>query len=209
MRFLGDYINDDICKFKGACFEADVVFDADYPIQPPHVKFIEPIPYHPNVYRDDNKHGEVCISVLHRPGRDAWNPGESADVRWNTSFTMRAICVSILDLLGHPNIGGGTPASASVNSVFKNDQALFQKKTAECAVSSRESAPKDVFERAAREKERWDRICKEHAVRLSAAEEEEERMLAVAKAAAAARLQGSSMIPAAPQFSDDETPSPG
>jgi hypothetical protein len=63
-----------------------------------------------------------------------------------------------MDLLGHPNMNGGTPASAAVNGVLLRTPEEFAQKTAECARLSREKAPQDVFERAARDKQQYDAI---------------------------------------------------
>jgi ubiquitin-conjugating enzyme E2 G1 len=214
MRFLGggfglpDYINDDTCKFKGACFEAELKFCSEYPFQPPQFKFIEPIPYHPNVYHDDSQHGNICISMLHKPGTDAFNAGESMDQRWKSDYTIRAIGVNVLDLLGHPNMGGGTPASAAINGVLRDPKgiAIFQAKTEECAKLSRDKAPKDVFERAALEKAEYDSIHAAYYAQLAADRcrfEEEARA-----AAAAATLDPEKQSPIG-GFDDDDTPSAG
>jgi ubiquitin-protein ligase len=218
---LPDYANDSVCKFKGACFEADLKFDAEYPFQPPALKFIEPIPYHPNVYRDDRRHGDICISILHKSGVDAFNEGESSDVRWKSEYSIRAICVHVLDLIGHPNMNGGTwppvflsqplsrshfrvvgtPASAAVNSVLRQTPDVFAVKTEECAKQSRAKAPKDVFERALRDKTDYDALHAEYYRKLvdDRAKEAEERR----------RLEELSAVCREPPVFDDDTPSSG
>jgi ubiquitin-protein ligase len=154
LRFLcggGDlplYANDAQCNFKGACFEADLTFDHAYPIDPPTLKFIEPIPYHPNVYSESRRHGEVCISLLHKAGIDPLNAGETASQRWKVSYGIACICTHVLDLLGHPNMNGGSPADASVNGVLLHTPEIFVKRTEECARLSRAKAPDGIFERA-------------------------------------------------------------
>ncbi len=155
---MPDYANDDVCKFKGACFEATLFFNEEYPIQPPVLKFIEPIPYHPNVHHDDARHGDVCISILHRSGVDGFNAHESSSERWKPNYGICEICVHVMDLLGHPNMNGGTPASAAVNGVLLRTPEEFAQKTAECARLSREKAPQRVFERAVDDKKKYDEI---------------------------------------------------
>lgn len=44
-----------------------------------------PLRRHPNVFPD----GKVCISILHPPGEDAFNPQESAAERWSPVHTVR------------------------------------------------------------------------------------------------------------------------
>ncbi len=41
---------------------------------PPEVKFITKM-WHPNIFPD----GKVCISILHAPGKDEFNPQERED----------------------------------------------------------------------------------------------------------------------------------
>jgi ubiquitin-protein ligase len=217
---LPDYANDDVCKFKGACFEADLRFDAEYPFQPPALKFIEPIPYHPNVHRDDRRHGDICISILHKSGVDAFNEGESSEVRWKSEYSIRAIGVHVLDLLGHPNMNGGTspaslskplsrshfrvagaPASAAVNGVLLHTPEIFAQKTEECAKQSRASAPKDVFERALQDKADYDALHAEYYRKLVHEKEKE--------AEEQRRLAERSAVNREPPVFDDDTPSSG
>jgi ubiquitin-protein ligase len=218
MRFLPggfglpDYTNNDTCKFQGACFEAELRFTSDYPYGPPLFKFIEPVPYHPNVYHtNDAQHGDICISMLHPPGPAAFNQSESAQQRWKSDYTIRAIGVNVLDLLGHPNMGGGTPASAAINGVLKDPKgiAVFQQNTLQCAKMSRDRAPKDVFERAAREKAEYDEIHARRCAHLAAAKRALEEEEQAAAAAAAAALAASARTPKTAHFDDDDTPSAG
>lgn len=43
-----------------------------------------PCARHPNVFPD----GKVCISILHSPGEDAFNPQETANERWSPVHTV-------------------------------------------------------------------------------------------------------------------------
>jgi ubiquitin-protein ligase len=196
---LPDYANDEVCKFKGACFEAALVFNEEYPIQPPALKFMEPIPYHPNVHHHDARHGDICISILHRSGVDGFNTHESSSERWKPEYSIRAICVHVMDLLGHPNMNGGTPASAAVNGVLLRTPAEFAQKTEECARQSREKAPQDVFERAARDKQQFD--ARHEAYYRQVLEDKRRREEAPAPQPCIATQE-----PGTPQF-DDDTPS--
>lgn len=42
---------------------------------------------HPNVFPD----GKVCISILHPPGEDIYNPQESASERWSPVHTVGVV----------------------------------------------------------------------------------------------------------------------
>jgi hypothetical protein len=123
-------------------------------------------------------------------GVHGFNTQETADERWKPEYSIRAICVNVLDLLGHPNMNGGTPASSSVNAVLTKAPEEFALKTAECARLSREKAPQDVFERAARDKEQYDAIHKAYYIQLLEAR----------------RLEAESLISA--QEEDSKTPKP-
>ena len=54
---------------EGGIFNCKLIFPPTYPERPPKMKFTTPI-WHPNVYTN----GDVCISILHEPGEDAFNP---------------------------------------------------------------------------------------------------------------------------------------
>lgn len=144
--------------------------------------------------------------MLHRSGADGFNAGETRDVRWKLDYNFVAIGGAVLDLLGHPNMGGGTPASAVINGVLKKDPALFAHRTQECAKLSRDSAPKDVLERAARDHEEYGRLhaafCQE--VELANRRKKEEEGRKAAAAACSASLQEP-----IGGFDDDDTPSSG
>jgi ubiquitin-conjugating enzyme E2 G1 len=46
--------------------------------------------------------GEVCISILHPPGEDAWGY-EQASERWLPVHTVESILVSVISMLSSPN----------------------------------------------------------------------------------------------------------
>lgn len=71
---------------EGAFLRARMKFPDDYPLNPPELKFISKM-WHPNIYED----GVVCISILHPPGDDPFNPGESAAERWTPVHTVESI----------------------------------------------------------------------------------------------------------------------
>jgi ubiquitin-conjugating enzyme E2 G1 len=55
------------------------------------MQFLDPIPFHPNVYED----GRVCISILHPPGEDQYGY-ESASERWSPAQTPESILISVV-----------------------------------------------------------------------------------------------------------------
>ncbi len=68
-------------KYEGEQFRLRFIFPIDYPIKPPTVYFLNPIPKHEHVYSN----GDICLSVL---GKD-----------WQPIMTAQSIAVSILSML--------------------------------------------------------------------------------------------------------------
>jgi hypothetical protein len=62
-------------RSEGGIFNCKLIFPPTYPERPPKMKFTTPI-WHPNVYTN----GDVCISILHEPGEDAFNPQEKLNL---------------------------------------------------------------------------------------------------------------------------------
>lgn len=62
--------------YEGGFYLADLKFPHDYPNSPPEMVFITEM-WHPNLFPD----GRVCISILHPPGDDVFNPAETSAER--------------------------------------------------------------------------------------------------------------------------------
>lgn len=62
--------------------------------------------------------GRVCISILHPPGTDALNEQETADERWRPIISVEAIILSVISLLGEPNLESPADVDAAVRSLF-------------------------------------------------------------------------------------------
>ena len=58
--------------------------------------------------------GEVCISILHPPGDDAWGY-ESASERWLPVHTVESILVSVISMLSSPNDESPANVDAAVS----------------------------------------------------------------------------------------------
>jgi ubiquitin-conjugating enzyme E2 G1 len=57
--------------YEGGVFRALLKFPEDYPLSPPKLRFTSRV-WHPNIYGPGPRSGEVCISILHAPGNDAF-----------------------------------------------------------------------------------------------------------------------------------------
>lgn len=83
--------------------------------------------HHPlSVYPD----GKVCISILHPPGEDEFNEQEKAEERWRPIISVEAIIVSVISMLGSPNVDSPANLDAAVSDARKesfvcDSQSLF------------------------------------------------------------------------------------
>ena len=59
--------------------------------------------------------GKVCISILHPPGVDQHNEFESADERWRPIIGIEQVLVSVMAMLGDPNINSPANIDAAVS----------------------------------------------------------------------------------------------
>lgn len=98
--------------FEGGVFKAYMKFPLNYPNKPPQFKFISKIT-HPNIYLD----GRVCISIL-QEGVDQYGY-ESVSERWNPQQGISSILLSILNILGEPNLE--SPANVDASILWRNN----------------------------------------------------------------------------------------
>ena len=68
--------------------------------------------------------GKVCISILHKPGIDEFNEYESADERWRPIIGIEQVLVSVMAMLGDPNINSPANVDAAVSCV-SSQQGLY------------------------------------------------------------------------------------
>ena len=64
----------------------------EFPLRPPKLVFQSTM-WHPSVYDDGERKGELCISILHEPGIDPMNEYEDAGERWMPVHTVESILV--------------------------------------------------------------------------------------------------------------------
>eukprot|EP00913_Durusdinium_trenchii_P020624 g19370.t1 len=107
--------------YEGGIFSAVLNFPADFPNNPPEMKF-ETEMWHPNIYPD----GRVCISILHPPGTDRFNDQETADERWRPILGVHSILISVISMLLDPNLNSPANIDAAVH--LKNDPEGWKKK---------------------------------------------------------------------------------
>ncbi|XP_037907867.1 ubiquitin-conjugating enzyme E2 D2B-like [Hermetia illucens] len=101
-------------SYQRGKFKVSIEFTAQYPFQPPVVKFITPI-YHPNI---DNA-GKICLDILRLPPNGSYNP----------AITLESILLSIQLLLASPN--PDDPLQSNIADVYKHDRETFYKNARE------------------------------------------------------------------------------
>lgn len=120
--------------FKGGVYKAELAFPHDgaagecYPFAPPTLRVLSSF-VHPNVYPPEtggaHRAGEVCMSLLHAPGRDALNALESASVRWSCACSVSVILLSFVTLMSDPDPKEGSPANVTALSLFRESRLQF------------------------------------------------------------------------------------
>ncbi|KAK7088793.1 hypothetical protein V1264_022667 [Littorina saxatilis] len=78
--------------YEGGYFKAHLNFPKEYPNRPPKMKFVSDM-WHPNI----DQEGNVCISILHKPGDDTYGH-EQASERW---LNVMCVCVISVDQEGN------------------------------------------------------------------------------------------------------------
>ncbi|KAK0651930.1 ubiquitin-conjugating enzyme/RWD-like protein [Cercophora newfieldiana] len=131
-RFALMVINSD-SAFNGGYFRAEMVFTEEYPYQPPKFRFLIPIT-HPNIYPD----GQLCISILHRPGEDQLS-GEDASERWSPLQGAESVLRSVLLLLDDPEIN--SPANVDAGVMYRDRRQEYNEKARNTVEASKADIP--------------------------------------------------------------------
>ncbi|KAF4126828.1 ubiquitin-conjugating enzyme E2 G1 [Geosmithia morbida] len=126
-------INDDCKYYGGGNFCARLTFPPTYPLMPPSLRFLNTVPFHPNIYEN----GDLCISILHPPGDDEYGY-EVADERWSPVQSPETILVSTISLFYDPNID--SPANVEAALLLREEREgqhrNFKKRCRKCVRES-------------------------------------------------------------------------
>ncbi|GBG34280.1 Ubiquitin-conjugating enzyme E2 G2 [Hondaea fermentalgiana] len=114
--------------YDGGCFHSTLSFPKDYPLNPPVMRFTQPL-WHPNVYPD----GKVCISILHEPVEDKFGYEQSCE-RWSPVQSIEKIILSVISMLAEPN--DESPANIDAAKMWRTDREAFDAKADECVRKS-------------------------------------------------------------------------
>lgn len=91
--------------YEGGIFEVDIRITAQYPFEPPKMKFVTKI-WHPNV---SSQTGAICLDIL----KDQWSP----------ALTIKTALLSLQALLCSPE--PGDPQDAEVAKMYLNEKSTF------------------------------------------------------------------------------------
>lgn len=119
----------DDTPYEGGFFLARLKFPKDYPNAPPEMEF-ETEMWHPNIFPD----GKVCISILHPPGDDIFNPLENSSERWRPILGVEAILLSVTSMLNDPNLD--SPANMDAAIQYRDDKQGYIRKVRRLAQKS-------------------------------------------------------------------------
>jgi len=86
--------------------------------------FVTPNFWHPNVYNDPQRMGEVCISILHENKVDMFNPQEQLSEKWRPIIGVEAVLVSVMSMLDAPNLS--SPANVDAASELRTNPEAYK-----------------------------------------------------------------------------------
>ncbi|EPY16605.1 ubiquitin-conjugating enzyme E2 B [Strigomonas culicis] len=112
--------------WEGGLFKLDLSFNDEYPVVPPHVKFVTKNIFHPNVYVD----GNICLDTL----KSCWSP----------SLDVEALLLSIRSLLSDPNPRSAANGAAAMLHV--KDPAAYAARVRKLVEDSLEQSFSDMDE---------------------------------------------------------------
>lgn len=95
-----------------------------YPMEPPHVTFQPPAPYHPNI----DCEGRICLDILRGPPNGAWKP----------TIDLLSLLEAIKLLLIEPN--PSDPLCTEAAADYQYDRETFWRKARERLTESKENA---------------------------------------------------------------------
>ena len=96
-------------------FKIEMRFLDNYPFDPPSLKFLPPIPYHPNVYAGPTP-GKVYITILEKS-------------QWSPAQTIESVIRSVHYLLGDLDVG--SMANQDAAHLSRDNKAAFRAKVLE------------------------------------------------------------------------------
>jgi ubiquitin-conjugating enzyme E2 A len=105
--------------WEGAILKLQFKFRDDYPIDPPDIRFVGVVPFHPNVYGN----GKICLDLLQH--------------NWSSAFGVDSIITSIQTLLVMPN--PDSPANNAAAVLFSRNITEYLRNVRLCVEATWEN----------------------------------------------------------------------
>jgi ubiquitin-conjugating enzyme E2 A len=116
MKWSAVLFGPDGTEWEGGVFRLSVVFPDDYPQTAPDVRFLAPIPFHPNIYAN----GKICIDILSH--------------NWSSAYELSSVLTSVQALLVDPN--PNSPANNEAASLFTDNRTEYRRRVRRCVEST-------------------------------------------------------------------------
>jgi ubiquitin-protein ligase len=98
---IGQFPGPSDTPYEGGIFRVGIQICADYPFQPPKMKFLTSV-YHPNI---SSQTGAICLDILKK--------------EWSPAIQLEKVLISLQQLLENPQ--ADDPQDAEVATLFIND----------------------------------------------------------------------------------------
>ena len=113
-HWTGSIVGGEGTVYEGLQYKLALKFPTGYPYEAPQVTFVTPC-FHPNV----DQYGNICLDILKE--------------KWSAVYNVRTILLSIMSLLGDPNLD--SPLNGHAAATWQNT-AEYKKALLKCAPPS-------------------------------------------------------------------------
>jgi ubiquitin-conjugating enzyme E2 C len=118
-HWTGSIVGGEGTVYEGLQYKLALKFPTGYPYEAPQVTFLTPC-FHPNV----DQYGNICLDILKE--------------KWSAVYNVRTILLSIMSLLGDPNLD--SPLNGHAAATWQNT-AEYKKALMKCALPLCPTAP--------------------------------------------------------------------
>ena len=136
-HWTGTIVGGEGTVYEGLSYKLSLKFPTGYPYEPPQVTFTTPC-FHPNV----DQYGNICLDILKE--------------KWSAVYNVRTILLSIMSLLGDPNLDSplNGHAAATWNNAVEYKKGLLKHYKSQTSGARRSLAPPRTPSRRVRARHR-------------------------------------------------------
>jgi ubiquitin-conjugating enzyme E2 A len=116
LKWNGTFVGPEETPWDGGRFKVALQCSESYPNKAPQVRFLAPVPFHPNIRPD----GTLCVNLLQ---------GE-----WTPARTLLSILIGLQRLLRETNANSSVNGDAA--TMFKTNRGEYDRRARECARQS-------------------------------------------------------------------------